>query len=175
MVMMRTLVVAASLVVAPVQIALPAPAAAQPQAQNPGQCADTSAKKQRRSMFGSVLGSIGGSVLGRVGAPSEVWSLAMPATSYLGEQLMKMLDCKEQQQAAKATDQAVRGGVGTEVAWKSESRPNVSGTSKVMAAEQTADGGQCLTVNDVVIVDGEETTVPKKMCRAKGASAYARV
>jgi hypothetical protein len=26
-----------------------------------------------------------------------------------------------------------------------------------------------------VIVDGEETTVPKKMCRAKGASAYARV
>ena len=38
-----------------------------------------------------------------------------------------------------------------------------------------ADGGQCLTVTDVVIVDGEETTVPKKMCRAKGASAYARV
>ena len=31
-----------------------------------------------------------------------------------------MLDCKEQQQAAKATDQAIRGGVGTEVAWKSE-------------------------------------------------------
>ena len=173
MVMMRTLVVAASLVVAPVQIALPVPAAAQ--AQNPRQCADSSAKKARRSMFGSVLGSIGGSVLGRVGAPSEVWSLAMPATSYLGEQLLKMLDCKEQQQAAKATEQAVRGGVGTEVAWKSESRPNVSGTSKVMAQEQTADGGQCLTVNDVVIVDGEETTVPKKMCRAKGASAYARV
>ncbi len=173
MVMMRTLFVAASLVVAPVGIALPAPAAAQ--AQNPGQCADTTAKKARRSMFGSVLGSIGGSVLGSVGAPSAVWSLAMPATSYLGEQLIKLLDCKEQQQAAKATDQAVRGGVGTEVAWKSESRANVSGTSKVMAQEQMADGGQCLTVNDVVIVDGEETTVPKKMCRAKGASAYARV
>ena len=175
MVMMRTLVVAASLVVAPVQIALPAQAAAQPQAQNPGQCADTTAKKQRRSMFGSVLGSIGGSVLGRVGAPSEVWSLAMPATSYLGEQLMKMLDCKEQQQAAKATEQAIRGGVGTEVAWTSETRPGVSGKSTVTSETKLADGGNCMTVTDVVIVDGEETTVPKKMCRAKGASGYARV
>ena len=43
------------------------------------------------------------------------------------------------------------------------------------APKKLADGGQCLTVTDVVIVDGEETTVPKKMCRAKGASAYARV
>ena len=49
-------------------------------------------------------------------------SLALPATSYLGDELLKMLDCKEQQQAAKATDQAIRGGVGTEVSWKSESR-----------------------------------------------------
>ena len=31
-----------------------------------------------------------------------------------------------------------------------------------------------MTVTDVVIVDGEETTVPKRMCRAKGASGYAR-
>ena len=104
-----------------------------------------------------------------------MWSLALPATSYLGDELLKMLDCKEQQQAAKATDQAIRGGVGTEVSWKSESRPNVTGSSKVTGQEATADGGQCLTVTDVVIVDGEETTVPKKMCRATGASAYARV
>jgi hypothetical protein len=99
----------------------------------------------------------------------------MPAASYIGDELMKLLDCKEQQQAAKATDQAVRGGVGTEVSWKSESRPNVSGTSKVTGEQQLADGGQCLTVTDVVIVDGEETTVPKRMCRAKGASAYVKV
>jgi hypothetical protein len=26
----------------------------------------------------------------------------------------------------------------------------------------------------VVIVDGQETTVPKRMCRAKGASGYVR-
>jgi hypothetical protein len=78
-------------------------------------------------------------------------------------------------QAAQATDEAVRGGLGTEVGWTSESRPNVSGKSTVTAAQQLADGGQCLTVTDVVIVDGEETTVPKKMCKANGASGYVKV
>ena len=115
------------------------------------------------------------SVLGRVGAGSNVIALALPAASYLSDELLKLLDCKEQQQAAKATDEAIRGGVGTEVSWKSDSRPNVSGTSKVTGQEQLADGSQCMTVTDVVIVDGEETTVPKKMCRAKGANGYVKV
>jgi hypothetical protein len=125
-------------------------------------------------MFGSVLGSIGGSVLGRMGVGGQVAALAMPAASYLGDELLKLLDCKEQQQAAKATDQAIRGGVGTEVSWTSESRANVSGTSKVTGEQKLADGSQCMTVTDVVIVDGEETTVPKKMCRSPGASGYTR-
>lgn len=148
---------------------------AQAQPANPQKCQDTPQKQAKRSMFGNLLGGLAGGVLGRAGVGGEVWSLAMPAASYLGDELMKLLDCKEQQQAAKATDQAVRGGVGTEVSWKSESRPNVSGTSKVTGEQQLADGGQCLTVTDVVIVDGEETTVPKRMCRAKGASAYVKV
>src|SRR5438270_3411616 len=142
--------------------------------QQPQKCADTPAKQVRRSIFGSVLGSIGGSLLGRAGVAGDVVAAALPVGSYLTDQLLKLLDCKEQQQAAKATDQAIRGGVGTEVSRKSDSRPNVSGKSKVTAQEQLADGSQCLTVTDVVIVDGEETTVPKKMCRAKGATGYAR-
>lgn len=171
--MLRALILSTTLAVAPVVLVSAGTASAQPQGTK--QCADTPAKQAKRSMFGSMLSSIGGSVLGHVGAGSEVVSLALPATSYLSDELLKMLDCKEQQQAAKATDQAIRGGVGTEVAWTSESRPNVSGTSKVTSQEKMADGGNCLTVTDVVIVDGEETTVPKKMCRAKGASAYAKV
>jgi hypothetical protein len=126
-------------------------------------------------MFGGLASAIGGGLLGHAGAAGSVVAASLPAVSYLGDELLKMLDCKEQQQAAKATDQAIRGGVGTEVSWKSETRPNVSGTSTVTGQEQMADGGNCLTVTDVVIVDGEETTVPKKMCRAKGASAYAKV
>jgi surface antigen len=145
-------------------------------AQNNSQkCADTAEKKAKRSMFGSMLGSIAGGVLGRSGVGSQVYSLAMPAASYLGDELLKLLDCKEQQQAATATDQAIKGGVGTEVKWTSESRPNVSGSSRVTGQEAAADGGTCLTVTDVVIVDGQETTVPKKMCRAPGQSAYVKV
>lgn len=127
-------------------------------------------------MFGSMLGSVAGSVLGSVGGGvGTVASVALPAATILGDELLRLLDCKEQQQAAKATNEAIRGGVGTEVAWKSESRANVTGSSRVTGEEKLADGGTCLTVTDVVIVDGEETTVPKKMCRARGASAFARV
>ena len=179
--MLRALVFTGLLAVAPVAVLNGGQAAAQsqyPNAQaqpaNPQKCQDTAEKQAKRSMFGSLIGSLGGGLLGRAGNVGSVVAAALPATSYLTDQLLKMLDCKEQQQAAKATDQAIRGGVGTEVSWKSESRPNVSGTSKVTGQQQLADGGDCLTVTDVVIVDGEETTVPKRMCRAKGASAYAK-
>ena len=172
--MLRALVLSGLLAVAPVALLSASAASAQNPAP-PQKCADTAQKKAKRSMFGSILGSVGGSVLGSFGGNvGTVASLALPAASYLGEELLRMLDCKEQQQAANATDQAIRGGVGTEVAWKSETRANVSGISKVTAQEQLADGGSCVTVTDVVIVDGEETTVPKRMCRARGASGYAR-
>ena len=124
-------------------------------------------------MFGSILGGIAGNVLGRTGVPGSVAGY-LPVGSLLSDAIINLLDCKEQQQAANATNEAIRGGVGTESAWQSESRPNVSGKSVVTAEEKLADGGNCLTVTDVVIVDGEETTVPKRMCRAKGASGYAR-
>jgi hypothetical protein len=171
--MLRALVFTGLLAVAPIAVLSTAPAAAQ--SANPQKCQDTPEKQAKRSMFGGILGSIGGGLLGHAGAAGSVVAAALPATSYLTDELLKILDCKEQQQAAKATDQAIRGGVGTEVSWKSDSRPNVTGTSKVTGQEQLADGGQCLTVTDVVIVDGQETTVPKKMCRAKGASGYVKV
>jgi hypothetical protein len=172
--MMRVLIVAALLAGAPVLPAVPVAAAAAVQAQ--AQCADTEQKKQRRSVFGSVLGSIGGAVVGQMGGTAgAVASAALPAASMLGEELMRLLDCKEQQQAAKATDEAIRGGVGSEVSWQSETRANVRGSSKVTAQEQLADGGNCVTVTDIVIVDGEETSVPKRMCRGRGASGYVKV
>lgn len=172
--MSRIIIAAALLAGTPVVPMLPAQAAVA--AQTGQQCADTPQKKAKRSLFGGILGSVAGGVLGSAGgAAGTVAAAVLPAASYLTDELLKMLDCKEQQQAAKATDQAIRGGVGSEAAWQSESRPNVRGVSKVTAQEQLADGGSCLTVTDVVIVDGEETTVPKRMCRARGASGYARV
>ena len=37
---------------------------------------------------------------------------------------------------------------------------------------QLASGPQCITVSDVVIVAGEETTASKRMCKAPGQARY---
>lgn len=172
--MKRALQIAGLVAFAPVMAALATSAAAQPAPADKCQ-QETPAKKAKRSMFGGLLGSIADNALGRAGISTSVVGVHLPVGSLLSDAIINLLDCKEQQQAAKATDEAIRGGVGTEIAWKSETRPNVTGKSKVTGQEALADGGQCVTVNDVVIVDGEETTVPKRMCRQPGASAYAKV
>ena len=172
--MKRALLIAGLVAFAPVAVAVSSSAAAQGAPAN--KCAqDTPAKKAKRSMFGGLLGSIADNALGRAGISTSVVGVHLPVGSLLSDAIINLLDCKEQQQAAKATDEAIRGGVGTEVAWKSETRANVTGKSTVTGQEALADGSQCVTVNDVVIVDGEETTVPKKMCRRPGASGYAKV
>ena len=166
------LVIAALIAAVPVGSAAQAPA----QGQQTTECKnETPAKKARKSMFGSLLGGVANSVLGRAGVPGSIAGVSLPVASLLSDALLKLLDCKEQQQAAEATNEALRGGVGTEAKWQSASRANVRGVSKVTAAEQLADGSNCMTVTDVVIVDGEETVVPKKMCRARGATGYAKV
>ena len=89
--------------------------------------------------------------------------------------LERMLNCDEQRQAAEATDRAIAAAPGTAITWRSESRPNVSGSSTVIAVENAAaDGSQCLTVTDVVIVDGAETRAPKRMCRIPPSTRYVR-
>jgi surface antigen len=168
--MLRPLLVSAALLlVPPAAIAPIAPAAAAEKTAK--RCEDDGAKKRKKSMFGSMLGGIASSAIG-----GSVGGLgyALPVGSLLSDAIMALLDCKEQKQAAAATDEAVRGGVGSTATWESESRPGVKGSSTVSAEEKLANGGHCLTVTDVVIVDGEETTVPKKMCREAGKSGYAR-
>lgn len=134
-----------------------------------GQSCET--KKKKRGMFGAIAGGIAGTALGGWGS-SAANLLAVPVTSLLTDAILAKLDCKERVQAATATDNAVRGGVGTTSTWESETRPGVRGSSTVVAANSQAGGGSCMTVNDVVIVDGEETTVSKRMCKAPGASGY---
>lgn len=136
-------------------------------------CQPSEARKQRNSIFGALAGSIAGSALGRAGAGGAVVGLAVPVGSLLSTAIIEKLDCKEQVQAAEATNSAVRGGVGTSSTWTSETRANVSGTSTVTGENKLADGSNCVTVTDVVIVDGEETTALKKMCRKPGESGYA--
>ena len=170
---MRTMLLAGLVAVAPVTFVVATSANAQ--SADGSKCTETPAKKAKKSMFGGLLGSIADNALGQFGGTAGSVLSSVNAGSMLSDAILNLLDCKEQQQAAKATDDAIRGGVGTEVEWKSETRPNVTGKSKVTGQEALADGSQCVTVNDVVIVEGEETTVPKRMCRRPGASGYARV
>jgi hypothetical protein len=121
-----------------------------------------------RSAARSVLGGLGRMALGRVGGVASV--VAYPMTDMLSDTIVNLLDCREQQKAATATDEAIRGGVGTTVNWTSESRQGVTGSSTVTAAQ-----GDCMTVTDVVIVDGEETRAPKQMCRRPPSNRYVRV
>ena len=67
-----------------------------------------------------VLGGLGRMALGRVGGVASV--VAYPMTDMLSDAIVNLLDCREQQKAAAATDEAIRGGPGTTVNWTSESR-----------------------------------------------------
>ena len=153
---------------APLLVLFALPAEAEAQGQN---CSYEA--QQRRAAGRAILGGIAGGVLGRAGG---IASAALPMTSMLGDALLNLLDCREQQKAAAATDEAVRGGrVGSRVEWESETRPGVRGSSEITAVENNAPDGQCMTVTDIVIVDGEETQAPKRMCRRPPSNRYVRV
>jgi surface antigen len=136
-----------------------------------GQTCQRSPQRQQRN---SAISGIARGVLGRFGGGAA--NIVMPMSSMLGDAIMNMLDCHEQEQAASATETAVRGGnVGNSASWQSESRPGVTGTSTVTAVNNNSPDGQCMTVTDVVIVDGEETRAPKQMCRRPPSNRYVRV
>ena len=173
--MFRAVFIALPLLVAP--IALPAPvaaaSAAEAQSRTGENCEQQNQRSRRRGrgiggMFGSIVG-------GRIGGLGGVVASVLPVGELLGEAIAGLLDCREQQQAAGATEQAVRGGVGSSASWQSETRANVSGSSTVVAADTTAVEGECMTVTDIVIIDGQETRAPKRMCRRPPNNRYVRV
>jgi surface antigen len=133
----------------------------------------TCQRNEGRRRGGSALGAIGRNILGRVGGGAAA-NIISPMSSMLGDAIMNMLDCREQEQAATATETAVRGGnVGDTASWQSETRPGVTGTSTVTAVDASG-GDDCLTVTDVIIVDGQETTAPKRMCKRPPSNRYVR-
>jgi hypothetical protein len=161
-----------ALLAAPLLLLFVLPAQAQAEGSGGRNC-DSGQNQTRRNVARGVLGGIGGGLLGRAGG---VASAALPMASMLGDALLNLLDCQEQQKAAAATDEVVRGGdVGDTATWESESRPGVRGSSTITAVENNAPDGQCMTVTDVVIVDGEETRAPKRMCRRPPSNRYVRV
>lgn len=136
-------------------------------------CPKGKSKSAGSSMFGSMVGSMAGNAIGRTGIGSFV-----PLSEFsnvISNAIACKLDPAEQKQAANATIEATRGDakVGQTASWTSSTREKVSGTSTVVARNDAdPGGGQCITVNDVVIVNGEETTASKHMCKKPGSARY---
>lgn len=152
------------------------------------QARNINAQCQRRArnsgrLIGGLVGGVAGGLAGRGRNPAAALAVALPASLLIGEAISRLLDCREQEQAAQATEQAVQQaqtagaerGIGTTVPWTSETRPGVTGSSTVTALEQESGGGECMTVTDIVIVDGQETRAPKRLCRRPPSQRFVRV
>jgi predicted lipid-binding transport protein (Tim44 family) len=136
-------------------------------------CKLSEPRKRGSSMLGGMLGGLANRALGRSGVTSVTGYI--PVNSFataLTDAIACKLDAQEQKQAATATTEAVRGGVGSSASWTSATRPGVSGSSTVKTQTASAGGGNCMIITDVIIVDGEETSVEKRMCRSPGGGNY---
>ena len=127
---------------------------------------------QRLDRLGDMAHSATERIGRLVGASQDSVAHVVRIGHSLSEAIAHRLDCHEQQQAALATDRAISGGVGHTATWTSNTRAHVSGSS-VMTAQDN--GGACVTVTDVVIIDGQETRAPKRMCRRPPTNRFVRV
>lgn len=141
-----------------------------------------------RSILRGALGAAT-SRLGRVGGLTRFIPTAAVADT-LTNAIACRLDEREQLQAKQATEQVTTSEtVGSSVAWRSDSRDGVTGTSTIVAVENApppnavaastttanadAVGGyRCMLVDDVIIVNGEETREQKRMCRIPPSTRY---
>lgn len=146
--------------------------------------ADTCGKGKKgdkgRGVLGGVLGGAVSDLARGVRLPSFV---PMPEFSdQLTQSIACRLDPEEQKQAAAATLDATRTGeagsapeIGSSAAWTSNTREDVRGTSTVTSRQASSGDLDCITVTDVVIIQGEETRADKRMCRAPGSARYSMV
>lgn len=104
-------------------------------------------------------------------------------TDVLVTEIACQLDEKEQEKAAEATVEITKietdeegnekkPEVGRSAEWTSDTRDGVSGTSTITSREASDNSNDCITVTDVIIVEGEETRAEKRMCRLAGAARY---
>lgn len=132
----------------------------------------------RQCDTGRVGGSILGGILGGIiGEATGVGAIAGALAGSLGGLLVAEIACQlqpeEQELAAEATEEVTQAEeVGATATWISPTRADVSGTSTVTALVSQPSGGQCMDVTDIIIVEGEETRISKRMCRGEGETRY---
>lgn len=159
---------------------------------NDAQATDACGNKKKSSagsrVLGGVLGRSARNAAGQAGISSYV--PISEVTDQLTTSIACRLDPEEQKQAAEATLRATRSEdesnsgkpapppppIGSSSSWTSQTRDDVSGTSTVTGRDKAVgSGADCITVTDVVIVKGEETTAQKRMCRPPGSRRYSLV
>jgi surface antigen len=152
------------------------PARETPAAERLKRCEQRAARNlDRLDRLGDTATSVTERIGRFVGASEESVNRVLRFGTSISGAIANRLNCREQEQAEQATDRAISGGVGTTSRWTSDTRRGVRGSSSVTNQRSEAGGRICLTVTDIVIVDGEETRAPKTMCRTPPSNAYVRV
>ncbi len=153
------------------------------------------------SVLGGVLGGIAGQAASRAGISSWV-PIGEVTDTLSNAIACRLDPEEQKQAAAATRDAIGDEGapppqVGSSSNWVSATRADVTGTSTVVASTQEpvpapprnrrnrdtanaapATAGEapaqmsCITVTDVIIVNGEETTANKRMCRPPGSARY---
>tara|TARA_R110000824_G_scaffold45738_6_gene132150 strand:- start:4680 stop:5252 length:573 start_codon:yes stop_codon:yes gene_type:complete len=135
-------------------------------------CATDPAHSIGKSILGNMIGDFTRRVTRDMGVAGSYIPRAEVADT-LTNSIACRLDPDEQLQAAEATRSVTRSEqIGVISQWTSKTRADVSGSSTATARTETADGTSCMSITDIAIVDGEETRVSKRMCKAPGETRY---
>ena len=162
-------------------------------------CPEGKKKSVGASILGSMAGSVASRVGGRFASFVPLPQFAEILTSAIA---CKLDEKEQKQAAdatlaiTRGDEKTGDVAVGQTAEWTSASRKDVKGKSTIVAVEQVpaaadpgkgagkgggkgggkdkqlASASQCITVSDVVIVAGEETTANKRMCKAPGQARY---
>ena len=166
---------AAMIMVGPAAIIMPAgPALAQSSGDASNGCETA---PRRRGIGRSILGSVVGAATGRALGNLARFIPSAAVADTLTNAIACRLDEPEQLKAKDATLEATRSEqVGTQVQWQSETRADVRGSSTIVARDDAPagqpSGSRCMMIDDVIIVNGEETVSQKRMCRVPPETRY---
>jgi surface antigen len=144
-----------------------APSPVDAQAANGCEAPRTAGRSIGRSVLGRVIGDVAGRAANSLGYADT-----------LTDAIACRLDEGEQMKAKQATIEATRSEeVGSSVSWTSDTRANVSGTTTIASRDDAPAGrpagSRCMVVDDIIIVNGEETRAQKRMCRVPPSPRYA--
>jgi hypothetical protein len=148
--------------------------------------------------WGQMMGTLGGAALGvAVAGDDDPTMVALAAAAgagigmWIGGNLGRGLDERERERLAGSTQQVLAMEVPTgsplrnpnggghyagrtpSASWTSPTKPNsVSGMSTLVGIDGTGGTGECRTVRQLVVKNGEEMSEDARFCRADASSPW---